>query len=54
MACLGSSLAEVLTVVERVQAAGGRFLSVSDGIDLDAETGRLALRVLVALTFALE
>jgi DNA invertase Pin-like site-specific DNA recombinase len=50
MVCLGSSLVEVLTVLERVQAAGGCFLSVSDGIDLDAETGRLALRVLVALT----
>ena len=50
VACLGASLAEVLAVVERVQAAGGRFLSVSDGIDLDAESGRLALRVLVSLT----
>ncbi len=50
IACLGTSLEEVLAVVERLQAAGGRFLSVADGIDLDAESGRLAVRLLLSLT----
>ena len=46
---LGSSLADALAAIERIQAAGGRFASVADGIDLDTPTGRLLLRLLLSV-----
>jgi Resolvase, N terminal domain len=46
---LGASTREVLGAIERVQAAGGRFVSVRDGIDLSTDSGRLVLRVLMSV-----
>jgi DNA invertase Pin-like site-specific DNA recombinase len=46
---LGSSLGEALRAIERVQAAGGTFVSVCDGIDLGTATGRLILRLLLSV-----
>jgi len=46
---LGSSLADALAAIERIQAAGGRFASVADGIDLDTPNGRLLLRLLLSV-----
>ena len=46
---LGSSLDEVLTVIERIQAAGGRFVSIADGIDLNTPSGRLVLQILLSI-----
>lgn len=47
---VGSSLEDALTAVERVRAAGGRFVSVADGIDLDTPHGRLVLRLLLSVS----
>jgi DNA invertase Pin-like site-specific DNA recombinase len=47
---IGASLAEVLNSIERIQAAGGVFVSVGDGIDLSTRTGRLILRALVSVS----
>jgi DNA invertase Pin-like site-specific DNA recombinase len=49
---LGESLADILRAIERIQAAGGAFASVRDGIDLSTPTGRLIARVLVSLVEA--
>jgi DNA invertase Pin-like site-specific DNA recombinase len=46
---LGSSLEEAVAVLERIQAAGGRFVSVCDGIDLAAPNGRAILRLLLSV-----
>lgn len=46
---LGRSLEEALSAVERIEAAGGRFVSVCDGIDLGTASGRLVLRVLLSV-----
>jgi DNA invertase Pin-like site-specific DNA recombinase len=46
---MGPSLADALATIERIQAAGGRFASVADGIDLDTPTGRLLLRLLLSV-----
>jgi Resolvase, N terminal domain len=46
---LGSSLEEAVAVLERIQAAGGRFVSVCDGIDLGASNGRMILRLLLSV-----
>jgi DNA invertase Pin-like site-specific DNA recombinase len=46
---LGNSLGEVVGVLERIQAAGGTFVSVRDGFDLGSPSGRLMLRVLVSV-----
>ena len=46
---LGSSLEEAVAVLERIQAAGGRFVSVCDGIDLGASNGHSILRLLLSV-----
>lgn len=46
---LGSSLEEAVAVLERIQAAGGAFVSVCDGIALAGFDGRLLLRLLVSV-----
>lgn len=46
---LGSSLEEAVAVLERIQAAGGRFVSVCDGIDLGASNGRSIMRLLLSV-----
>jgi len=46
---LGSSLGDALRAIERIQAAGGTFVSVCDGIDLGTATGRLILRLLLSV-----
>lgn len=46
---LGRSLEETIAAVERIEAAGGRFVSVCDGIDLGTASGRLVLRVLLSV-----
>jgi hypothetical protein len=46
---IGSSFAEAVAVLERIQAAGGSFVSVCDGIDLGASNGRTILRLLLSV-----
>jgi Resolvase, N terminal domain len=46
---LGSSFEEAVAALERIQAAGGRFVSVCDGIDLGASNGRTILRLLLSV-----
>lgn len=46
---LGSSLQEAMAVLERIQAAGGRFVSVCDGVGLAGLDGRMLLRLLVSV-----
>jgi DNA invertase Pin-like site-specific DNA recombinase len=46
---IGHSLPEVLAAIERIEAAGGAFASVLDGLDLSTPAGRLVLRVLVSV-----
>ncbi len=49
LAHLGTSLEDAVVAIERIQAAGGRFLSIGDGIDLSTASGRLVLRILLSL-----
>jgi DNA invertase Pin-like site-specific DNA recombinase len=46
---LGTTLDDALVAIERIHAAGGRFASVADGIDLDTANGRLLLRLLLSV-----
>ncbi len=46
---IGGTLEYALAAVERIQAAGGTFVSVRDGIDLSTPTGRLILRLLLSV-----
>lgn len=46
---LGPSLECALAAIERIQAAGGKFATVADGVDLDTPTGRLLLRLLLSV-----
>ena len=46
---IGSSLVEAVDTIERIQAAGGTFVSVCDGIDLGTPSGRLILPLLVSV-----
>jgi DNA invertase Pin-like site-specific DNA recombinase len=46
---LGATLDDALAAIERIHAAGGRFASVADGIDLDTPNGRLLLRLLLSV-----
>ena len=46
---LGSSLGEVIAVIERIHAAGGMLVSAGDGIVLTPHCGRLILRVLLSV-----
>lgn len=51
----GRSLSDGLHIIERIRAAGGGFYSVHDGLDVDTEAGRLALRILLSVAeFQLE
>lgn len=45
----GRSLVDGLQLIERLQAAGGVFVSVADGFDLTTDTGRLVLRMMLSL-----
>jgi len=45
----GRSLTDGLAAIGRIQAAGGVFVSVQDGLDLTTDTGRLVLRVMLTL-----
>ena len=45
----GGSLDEALDAIERIQAAGGTFVSVCDGVDLGTPAGRLILRLLLSV-----
>lgn len=51
----GRSLIDGLALIDRVQRAGGTFVSVADGFDLTTDTGRLVLRIMLSLAeFELE
>ncbi len=43
------SLIDGLTLIARIQEAGGTFVSVEDGLDLKTPTGKLALRILFSV-----
>lgn len=43
------SLVDGLRMIERIQDAGGTFVSVADGLDLSTDTGRLVLRIMLSL-----
>lgn len=43
------SLVDGLRMIERIQEAGGTFVSVADGLDLSTDTGRLVLRIMLSL-----
>lgn len=45
----GRTLIDGLRHIERIQAAGGTFVSVADGFDLATDTGRLVLRIMLSL-----
>jgi len=45
----GRSVIDGLRAVERIEAAGGRFVSVQDGFDLGSTTGRLVLQILFSI-----
>jgi DNA invertase Pin-like site-specific DNA recombinase len=45
----GRSLMHGLTALDRVQRAGGIFVSVDDGFDLRTDTGRLIMRIMLAM-----
>jgi site-specific DNA recombinase len=45
----GRSLVDGLAAIERVEAAGGAFASVQDGLDLGTDTGRLVLRIMLSM-----
>ncbi|HUA45760.1 MAG TPA: recombinase family protein [Solirubrobacteraceae bacterium] len=46
---IGDSLPDVLDSIERIQAAGGVFVSACDGVDISTPTGRLILRLLLSI-----
>ena len=45
----GRSLLSGIAALERIQAAGGRFVAVQNGLDTSTDTGRLVLHILFAL-----
>src|SRR5690348_6215918 len=45
----GRSLVDSLVAIERIQRAGGVFVSVQDGLDLTTDTGRMVLRVMLSM-----
>lgn len=45
----GRSLLDGLSSIERIQAAGGTFVSVQDGLDLSTPTGKFVLRILLSV-----
>lgn len=45
----GRTLIDGLRLIERIEKAGGTFVSVADGLDLATDTGRLVLRIMLSL-----
>lgn len=45
----GRSLIDALSAIERIQSAGGTFVSVHEGLDLATDTGRLVLRIMFSM-----
>ena len=45
----GRSLVHGLAAMARIERAGGTFVSVQDGLDLGTPTGRLILRIMLAM-----
>ena len=45
----GRSLAHAIELIERIDKAGGRFVSVADGFDTRTEYGRLALHIMLSV-----
>ncbi|HYN50325.1 MAG TPA: recombinase family protein [Thermoleophilaceae bacterium] len=45
----GRSLIDGLAAIERIRRAGGTSVSVQDGFDLTTETGRLIMRIMLAM-----
>jgi DNA invertase Pin-like site-specific DNA recombinase len=46
----GRSVLDGLRAIQRIEAAGGTFVSVQDGFDLSTPTGKLVLRVLFSIS----
>jgi len=45
----GRGLVDSIAQVDRIQRAGGTFVSVADGFDLTTETGQLVMHIMLAL-----
>lgn len=45
----GRSLLDGLAKIERIEKAGGLFVSVQDGFDITTDTGRLVLRIMLSM-----
>jgi DNA invertase Pin-like site-specific DNA recombinase len=45
----GRSLIDGLNAIDRIEKAGGTFVSVADGLDLRTPTGKLVLRILLSM-----
>src|SRR5829696_7662080 len=45
----GARLIDALAAIERIERAGGIFVSVNDGLDLRTDTGRLVLRIMLSM-----
>jgi DNA invertase Pin-like site-specific DNA recombinase len=45
----GRSLTQSLAAIQRIQSAGGIFVSVQDGLDLATDTGRLIVRIMLSM-----
>jgi DNA invertase Pin-like site-specific DNA recombinase len=45
----GRSLLDGLSSIERIEAAGGTFVSVQDGLDLGTPTGKFVLRIMFSM-----
>jgi DNA invertase Pin-like site-specific DNA recombinase len=45
----GRSLTHGLAAIERIRSAGGTFVSVQDGLDLNIPTGKLVLRIMFSM-----
>lgn len=45
----GRSLVDGLLAIDRIQAAGGGFVAVGDGFDIDTDTGKLVLRIMLSI-----
>jgi site-specific DNA recombinase len=45
----GRGLLDSLSLIDRIEQAGGRFVSVADGLDTSTDTGRLVLRIMLSI-----
>jgi DNA invertase Pin-like site-specific DNA recombinase len=45
----GRSVAHGLAAIERIQAAGGSFVSVREGFDISTDVGRLSLQLMLSM-----